>query len=192
MANSDLASYQLQLQQVEAALTADPENAELLTLKADLEQVINLTKELITAQAGEIIPDNTCSENSGYEKPNKTLEELECSSTTNEPDDDISSNSKHQYTFDEVETVRQPIKHWQVGEQCQALWHKDGQYYDANIEEITTDGEVSVKFKSYNNSTVTTLVLLKAPTTGSNGPSSSKNRKEELAKQREYLKKKKS
>ena len=64
-------------------------------------------------------------------------------------------------------------------------------YYDANIEEITTDGEVSVRFQNYNNSTVTTLVLLKSPTTGSTGPSSSKNRKEELAKQREYLKKKK-
>ena len=64
-------------------------------------------------------------------------------------------------------------------------------YYDGTIEEITTDGEVSVRFKNYNNTSVTTLVLLKSPSTGSTGPSSSKNRKEELAKQREYLKKKK-
>ena len=99
----------------------------MLTLKADLEQVINLTKELIAAQAGEIILENTCTENSGHEKPNNRLVELECNNTTNEPDDDKSSNSRHQYTFDEVEPVRQPIKHWQVGDQCQALWHKDGQ-----------------------------------------------------------------
>ena len=43
MAESDLSSYQLQLQQVEAALTADPENQELLKLKGDLEEVRNQT-----------------------------------------------------------------------------------------------------------------------------------------------------
>ena len=48
-----------------------------------------------------------------------------------------------------------------------------------------------MRFKNYNNTSVTTLVLLKSPSTGSTGPSSSKNRKEELAKHREYLKKKK-
>ena len=64
-------------------------------------------------------------------------------------------------------------------------------YYDAIIEEITTDGEVSVRFKKYNNVTVTTLVLLKASSLGSSGTSSAKDKKEEMAKQREYLKKKK-
>ena len=49
MAESDLASYQLQLQQVEAALLADPESGELQKLKEDLVQVIELTRELITA-----------------------------------------------------------------------------------------------------------------------------------------------
>ena len=47
MSESELSSYQLQLQQVEAALTSDPANSELLKLKADLEQVIDLTKELV-------------------------------------------------------------------------------------------------------------------------------------------------
>ena len=55
MSESELSSYQLQLQQVEAALTSDPANSELLKLKADLEQVIDLTKELVAqsvAKAG--------------------------------------------------------------------------------------------------------------------------------------------
>lgn len=191
MANADLASYQLQLQQVEAALTADPENSELQTLKADLEQVISLTNELISAQTGETQSESAGSENSGYEKPNNRLAELESNSESTELVVDKSNAIKDQYEANEVETVRQPIKHWQVGEQCQALWHKDGQYYDATIEEITTDGEVSVRFQNYKNTsvtTVTTLVLLKSPSTG---PSSSKNRKEEITKQKEYLKKKK-
>lgn len=47
---TNLANYRLQLQQVEAALTTNPENDELLKLKNDLEEVINLTKDLIKAQ----------------------------------------------------------------------------------------------------------------------------------------------
>ena len=50
MSESELSTYQLQLQQVEAALTSDPANSELLKLKTDLEQVINLTKTLIEQQ----------------------------------------------------------------------------------------------------------------------------------------------
>jgi len=44
---SQLASYRLQLGQVEAALTGDPENAELLALKVDLDEIIGITSELV-------------------------------------------------------------------------------------------------------------------------------------------------
>ena len=95
-------------------------------MKADLEQVINLTKELIVAQTGEIQTESAGCENSGFEKPNR-LAEVECNSESTELVVDKSNAIENQYEFNEVETVRQPIKHWQVGEQCQALWHKDGQ-----------------------------------------------------------------
>merc|ERR1712156_471176 len=52
MSESDLNTYKLQLQQVEAALTTDPENEELQQLKTDLEQVLALTQDLINAQLG--------------------------------------------------------------------------------------------------------------------------------------------
>ena len=64
-------------------------------------------------------------------------------------------------------------------------------YYEATINEITTDGEVSVTFEGYGNTTVTTLGLLKISSMGFTASAASANRKEELAKQREYLKKKK-
>lgn len=64
-------------------------------------------------------------------------------------------------------------------------------YYEATIDEITTDGEVSVTFHSYGNTAVTTLGLLKLSKLGYTASASSANRKEQLAKQREYLKKKK-
>ncbi|KAK0159613.1 hypothetical protein PV327_010709 [Microctonus hyperodae] len=49
----DLQNYKLQLQQVEAALTTDPTNEELLKLKIDLEEVIELTHDLIKSQQQE-------------------------------------------------------------------------------------------------------------------------------------------
>jgi len=45
---NQLANYRLQLGQVEAALTGDPENAELLSLKSDLDEIITITSELIS------------------------------------------------------------------------------------------------------------------------------------------------
>ena len=44
---ANLATYSLQLQQVEAALTNDPGNQELLKLKTDLQEIIALTQQLI-------------------------------------------------------------------------------------------------------------------------------------------------
>ncbi|XP_013412951.1 survival of motor neuron-related-splicing factor 30 [Lingula anatina] len=49
-----LTNYKLQLQQVEAALTTDPSNADLNKLKIDLQEVINLTVDLIKNQAGAV------------------------------------------------------------------------------------------------------------------------------------------
>lgn len=45
--------------QVEAALTTDPENEELLKLKIDLEEVIELTHDLIKSQQQEKKPAET-------------------------------------------------------------------------------------------------------------------------------------
>ncbi|XP_038051642.1 survival of motor neuron-related-splicing factor 30-like [Patiria miniata] len=49
---TNLSTYRAQLQQVEAALTNDSENEELLKLKADLQDVIELTQDLIQAGPG--------------------------------------------------------------------------------------------------------------------------------------------
>ncbi|KAJ8284729.1 hypothetical protein COCON_G00035790 [Conger conger] len=45
-----LASYKAQLEQVEAALSTDPENEDLLKLQKDLQEVIELTKDLLSNQ----------------------------------------------------------------------------------------------------------------------------------------------
>ncbi|XP_071480133.1 survival of motor neuron-related-splicing factor 30-like [Diadema antillarum] len=60
----NLATYKAQLQQVEAALTNDAENEELLKLKQDLQEVIDLTTDLLKAAQG-----TTASAESDSEEP---------------------------------------------------------------------------------------------------------------------------
>ncbi|CAG05051.1 unnamed protein product [Tetraodon nigroviridis] len=45
-----LSSYKAQLQQVEVALSTDPENEDLQKLQKDLQEVIDLTKDLLASQ----------------------------------------------------------------------------------------------------------------------------------------------
>ena len=50
MEKSDLETYQVQLSQVELALSSDPDNAELSSLKSELQELIDLTKAAIAQQ----------------------------------------------------------------------------------------------------------------------------------------------
>uniref|UniRef100_A0A7N9IEZ7 Survival of motor neuron-related-splicing factor 30 n=1 Tax=Macaca fascicularis TaxID=9541 RepID=A0A7N9IEZ7_MACFA len=50
-----LASYKAQLQQIEAALSGNGENEDLLKLKKDLQEVIELTKDLLSTQPSETL-----------------------------------------------------------------------------------------------------------------------------------------
>ncbi|XP_052062236.1 survival of motor neuron-related-splicing factor 30-like [Mytilus californianus] len=60
---TNLSTYKLQLQQVEASLTTDPDNEDLLKLKNDLQEVIDLTVDLIGTKlpptATEILKSDT-------------------------------------------------------------------------------------------------------------------------------------
>jgi len=179
MSEAELNTYKLQLQQVEAALTTDPDNEELLTLKGDLEQVLNLTLEMLNDQLGRSSGEASGGGDTGAEKADEDAEAY------NKP--------KKKSRWAEPAPIL-PIKPWQVGENCQALYSGDGTYYDAKIEEITTDGEVSVKFKGFKGTFVTSLGLLKLPSSGTttvHDVNSSKNRKELLAHQKEQKKEKK-
>jgi len=57
--SEQLVEYRLQLQQVDAALTNDPSNEELTKLKSDLEEVIQLTEDLIASQDVDLADDLT-------------------------------------------------------------------------------------------------------------------------------------
>lgn len=159
----NLQNYQLQLQQVEAALLTDSSNEELLKLKSDLEEVIELTNDLIKTQLLESAGSSTEKEDKVSKPP----------AIEREPD--LPSSAK---------------KEWKVGDKCLAIWSEDGQYYEATIEEFTNESdEVSVIFDAYKNADVTNIHLLRELSSSSGGDD--KNKKHVLSKQREYQKKKK-
>ncbi|XP_020486561.1 survival of motor neuron-related-splicing factor 30 [Labrus bergylta] len=147
-----LSSYKAQLQQVEVALSTDQDNEDLLKLQKDLQEVIDLTTDLLTSQ----------------------------------PTDSASS-------VNGTDTVPQKVG-WKVGDRCLAAWSQDGQVYEAEIEEIDRENSTAaVTFSGYGNAEVIPLLNLKAVEEGKRSDDDGgkpKSRKEQIAEQREYKKKK--
>jgi survival of motor neuron-related-splicing factor 30 len=120
---------------VEAALLTDPSNQELLKLKADLEEVIELTKDLIQTQLEE-------QKKSSYIEP--------------------ANSSSYEAKYDFKSKNRTPVRNWKAGDKCMAKWNEDGQLYDATIEAINYEtGEVNVVFEAYQNRSTASLLELK-------------------------------
>ncbi|XP_068626575.1 survival of motor neuron-related-splicing factor 30 [Battus philenor] len=162
----DLRNYKLQLQQVEAALLTDPENEELLKLKGDLEEVIELTQDLIKTQEGDIkVHDFHSSSNND----NVTA--------SPPPDDDDSS-------------LGNPVSKLHIGEKCLAKWKADGMFYEATVEEISTES-LKVKFDGYTTLEVVSIHDVKSIHSGVKRPLSGDESKHGKGYNREYLKKKK-
>jgi len=64
-------------------------------------------------------------------------------------------------------STHKKVVNWKVGDKCMAPW--SGQYYDATVEEVSEDGEVSIRFDAYGNSEVTTTDKLKERPRGLEG-----------------------
>lgn len=163
----DLQNYELQLQQVEAALTTSPDDPELLKLKKDLEEVIELTTELIKSQ----LPDDV-------------------------KKDDIDLKSADLTAVDPTLFPSEKVKKdWRTGNRCLAFWLEDGQYHEATIDSIDKD-EVSVLFDDHKIGVPVVLTqefLKELPKGQDRGGARGifKARKLVTSKEREYLKKKK-
>ncbi|KAG0421056.1 hypothetical protein HPB47_003040 [Ixodes persulcatus] len=127
-AAASLQNYQIQLQQVEAALTNDPDDKDLLKLKEDLLEVISLTLNLISSSGADTASSSP---------PGKS---------------DYAGSQKHA-AAESSSTQDADNVGWFPGDKCLALW-KDGQYYDATIEDIIGEGQATVTFTAYGNTIV--------------------------------------
>lgn len=162
----DLRNYKLQLQQVEAALLTDSQNEELLKLKGDLEEVIELTQDLIKTQEGD-----------------SKLPNIHGSSN----DDNVAASLLE---LEEGESTEKYYSKWHVGEKCLAKWKADGQFYEALIEDISEDN-LKLKFDGYTKTEIVSIVDVKPMGAGQKRPLSGDESKHSKGYNREYLKKKK-
>lgn len=167
----DLRNYRLQLQQVEAALLTDINNEELLKLKADLEEVIELTQDLIKTQEGE-------TEISKIHSPSN--------------DDDVTASLLAAEEGIIIEQNDKAKTKWKPGDKCLAKWHKDGQFYEAVVDEVNSDN-LKVIFEGYTKSETCPLSEVKPLSQGTKRRSSNDGEDGKHGKtfSREYLKKKK-
>lgn len=120
--SANLRNYQIQLQQVEAALITDSNNNELNKLKNDLMEVIALTKQLMTSDG--------------------------------EKEENISMNDNIEYNDIEIS------HHFEAGDLCLAPLSEDGQFYEAKIEDLTSDGQCTVVFNTNNRRKVSEVCLV--------------------------------
>lgn len=107
-------------------------------MKKDLDEVIDLTRDLIKTQLEE-------QKKSSYVEPTSSTAYY----------DDIEA------ALLAAEKLVHTSKTWKIGDKCQAKWTEDGVYYDATIEGITDGGEVMVVFDAYQNRSTTSLKELK-------------------------------
>ncbi|GAB1302537.1 Survival of motor neuron-related-splicing factor 30 [Apodemus speciosus] len=208
-----LASYKAQLQQVEAALSGNGENEDLLKLKKDLQwlsaspkrlpsvsRVLECTPfDLLICRSQHLmlpgIADycNCCpsvSEGAVSELRlggGKEVIELTKDLLSTQPSEALASSDSFAST--------QPTHSWKVGDKCMAIWSEDGQCYEAEIEEIDEEnGTAAITFAVYGNAEVTPLLNLKPVEEGRKAKEDSgskpMSKKEMIAQQREYKKKK--
>lgn len=87
--------------------------------------------------------------------------------------------------------IKNPIKFWKVGDKCMARDTTNGQYYEANIESITDDGDVHLVFEAYQNRGISHVKDLKEFKVRVEVFASGSNKRPSRPNQKEYLKKKK-
>ncbi|THH20623.1 hypothetical protein EW146_g774, partial [Bondarzewia mesenterica] len=111
MDTTDLETYQVQLSQVETALSADPDNAELASLCSELKELIELTQA--------------------------ALAQSEASTSTSKPGaEGTPSSSSSRKLAAAAAAAQASAAHWSAGDECLAKYSGDGGWYPARINSV--------------------------------------------------------
>jgi survival-of-motor-neuron-related-splicing factor 30 len=137
----NLETYKIQLQQVEAALLAEPDNEELAKLKLDLVEVIELTQDLVGGGA------TTATTAEGVDTAEPATENAEGP-----------ESAEFAAALEELKKYS-----WKVGDRCMAAWSKNGKYHEAVIDGIS-EGKAAITFVGYNQKDMNKLTQLKPVT----------------------------
>ncbi|KAI9266593.1 hypothetical protein BDA99DRAFT_558656 [Phascolomyces articulosus] len=138
--SDDSESYLYQLEQVELALSKDPENEELQKLQNDLQELISLTQQLEQQQK------KSTSQSPRTTTPGSPV-------TTNNNGGGLKEGNKKRKTSPSVTSSPTPVlktHQFSVGQDVMARWSGDGKFYRATITAIGGADQVfSVTFRGY-------------------------------------------
>ncbi|CAD6891747.1 unnamed protein product [Tilletia controversa] len=148
MDSTELQTYELQLEQVQTALMADPDNEELRTLEGELHNLIGMTRELLEQQEAEAAAAvNAASAGGGGRGAKGKGRQDEAGREEHGYGDSASTK----VAVDPLQTG--PVRQFAAGEEVSAKYSGDGRWYPARITSVS--GSVhnrmySVVFKGYN------------------------------------------
>lgn len=128
--SEDLETYQFQLDQVNEALEKTPDNSELIKLRDDLLQLVNLLKQANS--------EPSSNETSKQSNENSSKHH----SKVNTPTD--TSGSKNNINK----------KKFEIGDVVMARWSEDKQFYEATIINIISPTSYQIVFNGYGNEEV--------------------------------------
>jgi len=140
----NLPAYKYQLEQVELALKANSDDPELLKLKQDLEEVIQITAELLGCDPSILNADEAAASSTNYN-------EIAPSNypSSSQPNNTATSSA-----------TRTAIK-WKTGDRCLAPWNEDGKYYECTIDDVLDDGTCTIIFDGFESAPLTVVRVSK-------------------------------
>lgn len=126
----DLKNFQLQLDQVNDGLSITPDDQELLDLKAELTDLIDLLREQLKTEEAEQEAKNRKWQQQHPKKP--------ISHTPSRTDSPITSNGEDTGESPEPASIKPEQQSFKIGDVVTAKWASgDGGYYPAKITQIT-------------------------------------------------------
>ncbi|KAI0704940.1 hypothetical protein BC835DRAFT_708882 [Cytidiella melzeri] len=150
MEKDDLETYQVQLSRVELALETDPDNTELSSLKAELEELIEVTKLAIAQQEAAAV----------------------AASSTSKGKAAAAAAAAVGAAAGAGGSQQQSGKTFVAGDDCLAKYSGDGQWYAARVASVggsTENRQYSVVFKGYNSTELVNSSQIKPLQGGSGG-----------------------
>jgi survival-of-motor-neuron-related-splicing factor 30 len=125
-------------------LKANPDDPELLKLKQDLEEVIQITAELLGCDPSILNSDEAGSSSTYY----------------NETASSSYSSSSQSNNTATSSASRSAIK-WKTGDRCLAPWNEDGKYYECTIDDVLDDGTCTIVFDGFESAPLTVVRVSK-------------------------------
>jgi survival-of-motor-neuron-related-splicing factor 30 len=148
-------SYREQLAEIDAALFADPTNDELAAVKSQLDDVLQLTTELLNTarQQAVVAAARAAAASFIHTNASAVAAAVVASAATSNATTSIvplATTINQLHATPAVSSVSTSSAALAPGTVCKAIWSGDGELYDATVKQVLPSGDVVVQFAGYN------------------------------------------